>query len=194
MGRGTKSDCVECQKRRGADGGTDLPRRGLLLAGVSGAAVLALPGCSGGQAGPGSQDSGPEEGGADAPDEAEAGPCEPTCAAGSSTFVLTFEEHPALKNVGGSVVVSPPGYSDPLCHNDFVIVVQPAAGEFVALSASCPHECCQVTWESSHGEFHCPCHGSTFSPTGKVTNGPAAVDLPALAVCADECGVTVTLP
>jgi Rieske Fe-S protein len=185
------SGCDECRKRRVDGGETGLHRRTLLLAGVTGATALVLPACGG------SQSSSPEDGGTDAPgdetgdDAAEAG-CQPTCAAGSRTMVLTFDKYPALNEVGGSVIVSPSGYSDPVCHNDFVIVVQETAGTFIALSASCTHECCQVSWEASQHRFFCPCHGSTYSATGAVILGPATVALPKLSVCADACGVTLS--
>lgn len=181
------ADCDACQKRCVAGADKDLPRRSLLLAGVA----FALPACAG-KDGSSSADSGPgAEGGADG----EAGACDPTCAQGSATYVLTFDEYPELKKVGGSVIVSPPGYSDPACHNDFVIVVQQKAGQFVALSASCTHECCQVAWQASSDQFHCPCHGSIFSATGAVIQGPAAIALPAFpGVCADDCGVYLTIP
>jgi cytochrome b6-f complex iron-sulfur subunit len=187
------SGCDECRKRRVAGGEAGLERRTLLLAGVTGAAAFALPGCGG------AQSSAPRDGGGDGDgegqdggEEAESGACAQTCTTGSKTMTLTFEKYPTLKNVGGSVIVSPPGYSDPVCHNDFVIVVQETAGSFIALSASCTHECCQVAWESNLHEFHCPCHGSTYSSTGVVTLGPATMDLPKLSACSDACGVYVT--
>lgn len=45
------------------------------------------------------------------------------------------------------------------------------AGGIIALDSLCPHQGCHVDWEST--EFACPCHGSTFSADGAVTNGPA---------------------
>ena len=181
------SGCGECGKRRVAGGETGLDRRTLLLAGVTGATALALPACSSSESTSPPADGGGDETG----DEAEAG-CQATCATGSKTMVLTFEKYPALNKVGGSVIVSPTGYSDPVCHNDFVIVVQETAGNFVALSATCTHMCCQVTWEASQHRFYCPCHGSTYSTTGAVTGGPATEALPKLSACADGCGVTIT--
>ncbi|MEM6868753.1 MAG: Rieske (2Fe-2S) protein [Cyanobacteria bacterium P01_C01_bin.121] len=45
------------------------------------------------------------------------------------------------------------------------------AGGIIALDSLCPHQGCHVDWEDT--EFSCPCHGSTFSTDGAVTNGPA---------------------
>ncbi|MFV1958272.1 MAG: ubiquinol-cytochrome c reductase iron-sulfur subunit [Planctomycetota bacterium] len=50
-------------------------------------------------------------------------------------------------------------------------------GSFRALSAICTHLGCTVSREGEGG-YHCPCHGSTFSPTGKNTGGPAPRPLP----------------
>jgi Rieske Fe-S protein len=49
----------------------------------------------------------------------------------------------------------------------------------IALSAYCTHRKCKLKAESDHS-FYCNCHGSTFDPNGKVTEGPAKRDLAAL--------------
>jgi glycine/D-amino acid oxidase-like deaminating enzyme/nitrite reductase/ring-hydroxylating ferredoxin subunit len=46
-----------------------------------------------------------------------------------------------------------------------------------AYSAICPHLGCILQWNSTEKSFDCPCHGSRFTCTGKVTNGPALTDL-----------------
>jgi len=52
------------------------------------------------------------------------------------------------------------------------------AGEIHACSPVCPHLGCYVHWNSAEQTWDCPCHGSRFSPTGEVANGPAVDDLP----------------
>ena len=52
------------------------------------------------------------------------------------------------------------------------VLLQPEAGEFIALSAVCTHLGCIVKWVNDEGEFLCPCHGGRYSPDGKVTVGP----------------------
>jgi glycine/D-amino acid oxidase-like deaminating enzyme/nitrite reductase/ring-hydroxylating ferredoxin subunit len=47
------------------------------------------------------------------------------------------------------------------------------------VSATCTHLGCSVNWNSDERTWDCPCHGSRFSPEGKVINGPANSDLPA---------------
>lgn len=52
-------------------------------------------------------------------------------------------------------------------------------GKLVALSIFCPHRHCKVNAQPDL-TFECPCHGSTFDATGKVTEGPSRKDLPSL--------------
>lgn len=165
--------------------------------GAAGAALLLVEGCgpsssTGGDAG---ADSGVDDaGGDDAGDGGEGGSCTATCPTGGNVLELSFAKHPKLAKVGGSEVVTAKGYSDPFCGGNLVIVVQPSAGKFVAFSASCTHACCQVGYAPGAQEFVCPCHGSTYNIDGQVTGGPAPSALPKLEVCADACGVYVTLP
>lgn len=49
--------------------------------------------------------------------------------------------------------------------------------KLVALSSNCTHRKCTLHAEKDHS-FYCKCHGSTFDPNGKVTEGPAKRDLP----------------
>jgi Rieske Fe-S protein len=37
---------------------------------------------------------------------------------------------------------------------------------------------CIVKWNNDELSWDCPCHGSRFTPEGKVLNGPANIDLP----------------
>ncbi len=50
-----------------------------------------------------------------------------------------------------------------------------------AMSLVCTHLGCIVD-EMPEGGFSCPCHGSKFDATGKVTGGPAPRALPWLAI------------
>ncbi len=52
-----------------------------------------------------------------------------------------------------------------------------AEGVLHALDATCPHLGCIVAWNISENTWDCPCHGSRFSPLGKVLNGPAVKGL-----------------
>ena len=61
-------------------------------------------------------------------------------------------------------------------HNVFVL---PAKNNQV-LSAVCPHEGCEVTFESSSNQFLCPCHESYFGSDGSKIKGPSSRGLDAL--------------
>jgi Rieske Fe-S protein len=61
-------------------------------------------------------------------------------------------------------------------HNVFVL---PAKGNQV-LSAICPHEGCEVTWEQNRNRFSCPCHESYFTADGSRISGPATRGLDTL--------------
>ncbi|MFN8357325.1 MAG: Rieske (2Fe-2S) protein [Spirosomataceae bacterium] len=57
-----------------------------------------------------------------------------------------------------------------------VIVARTSTGTFVALSKICTHEGTTVEFQSND-TLKCPNHGSVFTSTGAVSNGPAAAPL-----------------
>jgi len=52
-------------------------------------------------------------------------------------------------------------------------------GEVHVLSARCTHLGCLVEWNTAERTWDCPCHGSRFTMTGAVIEGPAVSALPA---------------
>ena len=60
-----------------------------------------------------------------------------------------------------------------------VAVSKSMNGEISKVSAVCTHLGCIVGWNGAEKTWDCPCHGSRFSSTGKVINGPATKDLAA---------------
>jgi nucleotide-binding universal stress UspA family protein/nitrite reductase/ring-hydroxylating ferredoxin subunit len=54
-----------------------------------------------------------------------------------------------------------------------VAVYRDKKGKVTTLLAKCTHQGCTVKWDAGENGWLCPCHGSRYSPTGQVVNGPA---------------------
>jgi cytochrome b6-f complex iron-sulfur subunit len=80
------------------------------------------------------------------------------------TIDLNDNNFSSLTTAGGSQVI------------DNIIVINTGDG-FIALSSVCTHQGCQVSYNHGNGNLPCPCHGSIFSTTGSVLNGPASSPL-----------------
>jgi cytochrome b6-f complex iron-sulfur subunit len=83
---------------------------------------------------------------------------------------LPLAKFPDLGRDGGSAVVE--------VDDEPVIVLRRGGGEVAALSLRCTHQGCVVSWKPAASELQCPCHGSRFSATGEVLEGPAKRPLP----------------
>lgn len=68
-----------------------------------------------------------------------------------------------------------------------IAVFKAENGDLSAMSLVCTHQTCLLNQNGEAG-FTCPCHGSNFSSSGKVLNGPATVDLPRYKVEVNESG------
>jgi Rieske Fe-S protein len=101
---------------------------------------------------------------------------------------LGFAEFPALAAPGGSVEGRPAGYGRPI-----VVIALPGGG-YAADDAVCTHLGCTVGYSAGADQLVCLCHGSIYTPSGAVVQGPATRALTALGVQADAEGVTVTVP
>ena len=55
---------------------------------------------------------------------------------------------------------------------EHTVFVLPAKSNQV-VSAICPHEGCEVLWNSQRNQFSCPCHESYFAADGARISGPA---------------------
>lgn len=55
-----------------------------------------------------------------------------------------------------------------------------------AYSAICPHLGCVLQWNKDENSFDCPCHGSRFTCSGTVVNGPAVSDLKKIELTKEE--------
>lgn len=66
----------------------------------------------------------------------------------------------------------------------------------IALWQKCTHLGCAVPWVENEDQFHCPCHGSLFSPEGVVEGGPAPrpMDTFPVEIRGDEVWVDTSKP
>jgi Rieske Fe-S protein len=80
-------------------------------------------------------------------------------------------EYEPLQKPGGAVKVDIEEEKYPL------IVFRASESKAIALSSRCTHQGCEVKMPDE-GRIQCPCHGSTFSVTGKQLSGPAPTPLP----------------
>lgn len=100
-------------------------------------------------------------------------------------IVLRLADYPALQGVGGSLSGKPKGLGTTL------LVERIADAQIVALDATCTHAQCNVRPEGN--QLLCPCHGSTFSTTGEVRQGPATRSLRSFPVQFDGAQAIVTV-
>jgi nitrite reductase/ring-hydroxylating ferredoxin subunit len=71
------------------------------------------------------------------------------------------------------------------------------AGDFIALSSTCPHLGCQVHWEAHNDRFFCPCHNGEFDASGVGVAGPpgdAGLKLPRYALKIEEGLLYIEVP
>ncbi len=72
-----------------------------------------------------------------------------------------------------------PGEGGVIVRGDEKIAVRrDDAGSVHALSASCTHKGCTVTWNNADRSWDCPCHGSIFDANGTVIHRPTRKPLP----------------
>ena len=65
------------------------------------------------------------------------------------------------------------------------IIIFNTGNSFLALSSVCTHQGCEISYNHGSSNLPCPCHGSVFSTTGSVLNGPAESALKKYAVSQD---------
>jgi Rieske Fe-S protein len=53
-----------------------------------------------------------------------------------------------------------------------VVYLDKVGDEYRALSATCSHLGCRVSWNAQTKHFHCPCHGGVYDRDGRVIAGP----------------------
>lgn len=83
---------------------------------------------------------------------------------------LSHADYSALGTVGG------------YAYKSDIIIFRTSDTNYIALSKLCTHSQCTITYNHNNNELPCPCHGSKFSTSGAVTNGPANASLKKYAV------------
>jgi Rieske Fe-S protein len=90
----------------------------------------------------------------------------------------------ALTEVGGAALVD--------SNAGAFLLARTGANTFVAVDATCSHESCTITG-SDGNVYVCPCHGSRYSRTGQVVNGPAQASLRQFATTFADGVVSIAL-
>lgn len=83
-------------------------------------------------------------------------------------------------------VASPVYFEYPAGYPNMLMML--SDGSISAVSLLCTHVCCECSYSPSSNQLFCPCHGSIFEPSGRVVQGPAAVDLPRIQLRFDDNG------
>jgi len=97
-------------------------------------------------------------------------PAPPVDNSGTVTIDLTSADFNALKTVGG------------YAYSGNIIIIRSTVSVYLALASVCTHQGCTVTYSSSETKVECPCHGSMFTTTGAVLQGPATSSLKSYSV------------
>jgi len=97
----------------------------------------------------------------------------------SLTIDLDSAQYSDLKNAGNAVTINN------------IIVANLGNEKFVALSAICTHQGCNINYNHSTGNFPCPCHGTVFSDSGSVLQGPATTPVKRFTITRENNVLTI---
>jgi cytochrome b6-f complex iron-sulfur subunit len=84
---------------------------------------------------------------------------------GTPALTVDLGATPELQTVGG--------FKNMMLTSTPIIVIRAGTDVFKAFSLICTHQGCTVAWTPAKQDFECPCHGSKYDSSGKVTQGPA---------------------
>lgn len=93
------------------------------------------------------------------------------------------------------IPLMPVGATVPVDAGVSLAVTRVSEAQVVAVSRTCTHQGCTVLLPEQPGQgLACPCHGSRFTTTGVVVNGPAERPLPSYPARIEGNNVVITLP
>jgi cytochrome b6-f complex iron-sulfur subunit len=101
-------------------------------------------------------------------------------------LTLPLVEYPDLNAVNGDQTFN-------ITATGRIIVAQVAAGTFVTLRATCPHQGGTLFWDASDQEFECGLHHSTFTTAGVVTAGRAVTNVTSYPTTFDGTNIVIDL-
>ena len=102
----------------------------------------------------------------------------------TGTGVRVTVDGSALADVGGAVLVESVA--------GVFLVSRTSASAFTAIEGVCTHEGCTITGADG-AQYVCPCHGSRYTRTGQVVQGPAVSSLRQYATTFSAGVVTIAL-
>ena len=154
----------------------------VLGVGAAGASVLAA--CGGGESGGGGggESGGGAGGGAGGGEDA-------TKSSGEKASGTAEKKAPGGQEIASTSEVAPGSAVKFKDSGSPAVLVHLQSGDFVAYSAVCTHQACEVAYRN--GQLACPCHGSVFDPAnnGAVVAPPAQQPLPEIPVEVRSGGV-----
>ena len=100
-------------------------------------------------------------------------------------IAVPLKKIPKLATVGGAATLK--------IKNRHILFIRSSATEVKAVSGLCSHDSCQVFYNRTPKRIDCVCHGSSFTPEGKVLGGPAKTDLYNYAARLVEDKIVLTL-
>lgn len=80
----------------------------------------------------------------------------------ANTVVIDLTQATTLNNAGGWILIT-----------SAQMLVVNIGGSFSSLTSVCTHSQCDRNWSLNNNEFVCSCHGSRFTTSGAVVQGPA---------------------
>ena len=74
-----------------------------------------------------------------------------------------------------------------------IFLVKTGDRDVRALSSTCTHLGCRVSWDATSERLRCPCHGGVYDSTGQVVSGPPPAPLATLTTRLDDDQILVQI-